>query len=92
MKNLKKIPEFKNEVEERDFWNKNDSTLYIDWKTAKKAGFPKLKPSTRTISIRLPEHLIEEIKILANKNDVPYQSFIKLILKERIDKEYGKSL
>jgi|GEM_PF-1414158 len=66
-KNLKKIPEFKNEAEGRDFWNKNDSTLYMDWKTAKKTNFPKLKPSTRTISIRLPEHLIEEIKILQIK-------------------------
>jgi predicted DNA binding CopG/RHH family protein len=86
-KSLKKIPKFKNEDEEQEFWGKEDSTSYIDWPNAKKTNFPNLKPSTKTISIRLPEHLIEDIKILANKRDVPYQSFIKVILKERIDKE-----
>lgn len=92
MKKLKKIPKFKNEAEEQEFWSKEDSTSYINWSEAKRVSFPYLKPSTKTISIRLPEHLIEDIKILANKRDVPYQSFIKVILKERIDKELRDGL
>jgi len=87
MKKLKTIPRFKTEDEERKFWLKADSTDYIDWTKAKRVSFPKLKPSTKTISIRLPEHLIEGLKALANKRDVPYQSLIKIILNERIDKE-----
>lgn len=87
MKKLKKIPKFKTENEERKFWSKADSTEYVDWAKAKKITFPRLKPSTKTISIRLPEHLIDGLKILANKRDVPYQSLIKIILNERIDKE-----
>ncbi|MHB1688760.1 MAG: BrnA antitoxin family protein [Ignavibacteriaceae bacterium] len=87
MKELKKIPKFKNEDEEREFWSKADSINYIDWTKAKRVSFPKLKPSTKTISIRLPEHLIEGLKTLANKRDVPYQSLIKIILNERIDQE-----
>ncbi len=87
MKKLKAIPKFKTEDEERKFWSKADSTDYIDWTKAKRVSFPKLKPSTKTISIRLPEHLIEGLKALANKRDVPYQSLIKIILNERIVKE-----
>jgi predicted DNA binding CopG/RHH family protein len=87
MKKLKKIPKFKTEDEERKFWSKADSSNYIDWTKAKRVNFPRLKPSTKTISIRLPEHLIEGLKTLANKRDVPYQSLIKIILNERIDKE-----
>jgi len=87
MKKLKKIPNYKSEDQERDFWSKADSTNYIDWSKAKKTTFPKLKPSTKTISIRLPEHLIEGLKALANKRDVPYQSLIKIILNERIEQE-----
>ena len=87
MKKLKKIPKFKTEDEERKFWSKTDSTDYVDWTKAKRVSFPKLKPSTKTISIRLPEHLIEGLKALANKRDVPYQSLIKIILNERIVKE-----
>jgi len=87
MKKLKKIPKFKTEDKERDFWSKADSTNYVDWSKAKRISFPKLKPSTKTISIRLPEHLIEGLKILANKRDVPYQSLIKIILNEKIDQE-----
>ncbi len=89
MKKFKKIPKFKNEDEERKFWSKTDSTEYVDWKQAKKAMFPRLKPSTKTISLRLPESILEEIKAIANKRDVPYQSLIKIILKERIDTEYS---
>jgi predicted DNA binding CopG/RHH family protein len=88
MKKLKKIPKFKTEDGEREFWSKADSNNYVDWTKAKRVGFPKLKPSTKTISIRLPEHLIEGLKTLANKRDVPYQSLIKIILNERIDQEH----
>ena len=87
MKELKKIPKFKNEDEEREFWASSDSTDYINWEKSKRITFPNLKPSTKTISIRLPESMLEEIKSLANKRDVPYQSLIKIILKERIDNE-----
>ena len=83
----KKIPKFKNEAEERRFWQQNDSSDYIDWSEAEEAVFSQLKPSTRTISIRLPESMIEELKLLANKRDVPYQSLLKIFLSERIDAE-----
>lgn len=81
----KKIPKFKTEDQERNFWAKNDVTDYVDLKNAKKMNFPNLKPSTQTISIRLPEDLLEEIKVLANKRDVPYQSLIKILLRESLD-------
>ncbi|MEW6194950.1 MAG: BrnA antitoxin family protein [Bacteroidota bacterium] len=87
MKKIKNIPKFKNEKEEREFWLKADSSQYIDWKKSKPALFPKLKPSTTTISLRLPESLLSELKIVANKRDVPYQSLIKIFLKERVDRE-----
>jgi predicted DNA binding CopG/RHH family protein len=83
----KNIPKFKNEAEERLFWQQNDSSDYIDWSEAEEAVFSKLKPSTRTISIRLPESMLEELKLLANKRDVPYQSLLKIFLSERIDSE-----
>ena len=84
---MKKIPAFKSEAEERLFWQKHDSAEYVDWAGAKDATLPKLKPSTRTISLRLPEATIEELKILANKRDVPYQSLLKVFLSERIEAE-----
>ena len=83
----KKIPKFKNEIEERLFWQKHDSSEYIDWSDAENVVMPKLKPSTRSISIRLPESMIEELKVLANKRDVPYQSLLKIFISERIDAE-----
>jgi predicted DNA binding CopG/RHH family protein len=83
----KKIPKFKNEKEEREFWANHDSTDYINWKKAKKVILPKLKPSLKTISIRLPEPMLAELKLLANKSDVPYQSLMKIFLSERIKKE-----
>jgi predicted DNA binding CopG/RHH family protein len=83
----KKVPKFKNEAEECLFWQQNDSSEYIDWSEAEEAVFSKLKPSTRTISIRLPESMLEELKLLANKRDVPYQSLLKIFLSERIDSE-----
>jgi len=72
----KPIPEFQNEAEEREFWANADSTEYVDWRQAKRAVFPNLKPSTKTISLRMSEAMFNEIKLLANKQDVPYQSLI----------------
>jgi len=86
MKKLKKIPKFNTEEEERIFWHEHDSTEYIDWSKAKLARFPNLKASTRTISLRLPETLFNELKIFANKEDVPYQSLMKILLAEGIAK------
>ena len=83
----KKIPKFRSESEERLFWQKHDSSEYIDWSDAENVVMPKLKPSTRSISIRLPESMIEELKVLANKRDVPYQSLLKIFISERIDAE-----
>ena len=83
----KKIPKFKSEAEERLFWQKHDSSEYIDWSDAENVVMPKLKPSTKSISIRLPESMIEELKVLANKRDVPYQSLLKIFISERIDAE-----
>ncbi|GLR62622.1 BrnA antitoxin family protein [Marinospirillum insulare] len=77
MNKLKEMPEFKTETEERKFWESHDSSDYMDWNKAKLASLPKLKPSTKTISLRLPETLLERIKIEANKRDIPYQSLIK---------------
>lgn len=85
--NKKAIPKFKNEDEEREFWATHDSTDYLDWRKAESVSMPKLKPSTKTISIRLPENILEELKILANKKDVPYQSLLKIFLAERIEEE-----
>jgi predicted DNA binding CopG/RHH family protein len=83
----KKMPKFESETEERLFWQKHDSSEYIDWSDAENVIMPKLKPSTRSISIRLPESMIEELKVLANKRDVPYQSLLKIFISERIDAE-----
>ena len=78
-----------NEDEERDFWSSHDSTDFVDWNTAEKVTLSNLKPSTKKISLRLPEIMIEELKILANKRDVPYQSLMKVFLADRITKELG---
>jgi predicted DNA binding CopG/RHH family protein len=83
----KMIPTFKSEDQEREFWSKADSTEYIDWKKAKRTMLPNLKPSTKKISLRLPELMIEELKLLANKRDIPYQSLMKIYLAERIQNE-----
>lgn len=87
---MKKIPKFKNEEDERKFWSEHNSTEYVDWSKAKRAVFPNLKPSTKTISLRLPQTMLEELKLLANKRDVPYQSLLKVFLSERIESEIGK--
>lgn len=83
----KKLPNFDTEDQEREFWSKSDSTEYIDWSKAEKTILPKLKPSTKKISLRLPETMIDELKLLANKRDVPYQSLLKIFLSEKIDQE-----
>lgn len=87
MKKFKRIPKFKNEDEERDFWATADSSEYFDWSKAERVIFPNLKPSRKAISIRLPEYLIARIKGIANSMDVPYQSLIKVFLAERVEKE-----
>ncbi len=79
-------PEFKTETEERAFWESHDSSDYVDWSQAKPERFPNLKPSTKTISLRLPVALLERIKVEANKRDVPYQSLIKTWLAEDVDR------
>ena len=86
-KKLKEIPRFNSEDEERDFWAKADTTDYVNWDNAKRVGFPNLKPSTETISLRLPKGLLFNIKRLANKNDMPYQSMMKYILFEKIKEQ-----
>ncbi len=87
---MKKIPKFTSEAQERLFWQTHDSSEYIDWSDAEEVTLPKLKPSTKTISLRLPETMIDELKILANKRDVPYQSLLKIFLSERIHLELTK--
>jgi len=84
---MKKIPKFKTEAEERDFWANADSTDYVDWSKARSVLLPNIKPSLRTISLRLPKLMIDELKLIANKRDVPYQSLIKMFLSERLSKE-----
>ena len=84
MKKLKRIPKFKNEDQEREFWATHDSTEYVDWSKANLTLFSNLKPSSRTISIRLPESLLESIRVLANQRDVPYQSLLKILLAEKV--------
>lgn len=86
-KKFKKIPQFHSEKEERQFWAREDSTAYIDWSKARRVRFPRLKPSTRSISIRLPISLLERIKISANQKDIPYQSYLKMLLYKGVTKE-----
>ena len=81
---LKPIPIFRSEDEEREFWATHDTTDYIDWSQARWVTFPNLKPSTETISLRLPAALLADLKILANRRDVPYQSLLKVFLAERL--------
>jgi predicted DNA binding CopG/RHH family protein len=83
-KKLRSIPHFGNEAEERKFWETHDSTEYLDWSKAQRVRFPNLKPSTTAISLRLPISLLDQIKVEANKRDVPYQSLIKTWLAEKV--------
>ena len=87
---MKKIPEFKNEDAERAFWATADSTAHIDWSSSGTKTLPQLKPSLRTISLRLPVSMIEDLKDLANHRDVPYQSLLKVFLAERLAEERRK--
>ena len=86
-KRLKPIPRFHNEAEEREFWATHDTTDYIDWSDAKRAAFPNLRPSTETISLRLPAPLLADLKALANERDVPYQSLLKILLAKQVREE-----
>ena len=83
----KDVPTFRSEAEEREFWETHDANPFVDWSKARVAVFPSLKPSTETISLRLPAALLAELKALANKRDVPYQSLLKVFLAERVDRE-----
>jgi predicted DNA binding CopG/RHH family protein len=88
-KQLKSIPNFKTDQEEIDFWETHDTTEYFEASKARKIVFPNLKPSTETISIRLPSPMLNRIKSLANSNDVPYQSYLKILLSERLDELFN---
>ena len=90
-KKLKEIPVLNNETAEREFWAKNDSTDFVDWQTAESVVLSKLKPTTRTISLRISASMLAKIRLVANKRDVPYQSLIKSFLQERIDEEFKLS-
>ena len=83
----KDVPSFKTEDEERDYWASQDSTEHVDWSSARRVIFPNLKPSLKTISVRLPQSMIDQLKVLANRRDVPYQSLMKVFLAERIEQE-----
>ncbi len=92
MRKLKPIPKFKDEDEEDKFWSTHDSTKYIDWEKAiVNPSFPNLKLSTKTITIRVSESLLEDLKMIANKKDVPYQSLVKMFLAEKVREEYEYS-
>ena len=83
----RQIPEFDSEDQEGEFWATHDSTDYLDWSKARRVTLSSLKPSTKTISVRLPESLLDDLKLLANKRDVPYQSLLKVFLAERLEEE-----
>ena len=84
---VRKVPKFRNEDEERDFWASHDSTEFVNWRQAERVKLPNLRPTTRTISIRLPEAMIERLKVLANKRDIPYQSLLKMFVADKIEEE-----
>ena len=88
MPKKKPIPMFNSEDEEREFWAEHDSADYVDWSKAKRLTLSKLKPSTERISLRLPESMLDSLKVLAHKRDVPYQSLLKVFLAERIEHEF----
>ncbi len=87
-KKLKEIPKFANESEEREFWLSQDTTDYLDWSKAKKVSFPNLKPTTQSISLRLPLWMLDSIKTTANRQDVPYQSLIKVWLNQKLEESH----
>ena len=83
-KAIKPLPKFSSESQERAYWESHDSSAHVDWTKAKKVSLPNLKPTTKTISLRLPQHLLDSIKTVANARDVPYQSLIKVWLQEKL--------
>ena len=83
----KALPKFKSEEQEREFWASHDSTEFVDWRKGKRVALPNLKPSSQTISLRLPKPMLERLKLLANKRDVPYQSLLKMFVAERLKAE-----
>ena len=83
----KRLPKFKNEEQERKFWASHDSADYLEWRRGKRVVLPNLRPTLRTISLRLPQPMIERLKLLANKRDVPYQSLLKMFVAERLEAE-----
>lgn len=83
-KPTKAIPKFANEAEERAYWESHDSTEHLDWTKAQNITLPKLKPTTKTISLRLPQHLLDSLKVAANARNVPYQSLIKVWRQEKL--------
>jgi predicted DNA binding CopG/RHH family protein len=89
VRKLKKIPKVDNEASTQEFWANADAVEYLDWSKAKLSFFPQLKPSSRTISIRLPEALLESIKVLANRRDVPYQSMLKILLADKVRESFN---
>jgi predicted DNA binding CopG/RHH family protein len=90
-KKLKEIPTFQNEDEEREFWSRNNSTEFVDWEQGESIVLPNLKPTTRTISLRISESMLNQIRLIANQRDVPYQSLIKIFLKDKIKEELRNS-
>ncbi len=86
-KKLKKIPKFKTEDQEAKFWNTHDSTEYFDWSKAQNVIFPNLKPTSRSISIRIPEYIINQVKVEANKIDIPYQALMKQYIASGVSKK-----
>ncbi|MFN2315512.1 MAG: BrnA antitoxin family protein [Gemmatimonadales bacterium] len=89
-KKLKPIPEFRSHDEAAEFWMTHDTTEYFDWSTAQRVRFPKLRPSTATISLRLPQMMLDELRMIANQQDVPYQSLMKVYLAERLGEERAR--
>jgi len=84
----KRLPKFANEDQEREFWAQHDSADYLDWKQAERIVLPNLRPTSQTISLRLPKPMVEQLKLLANKRDVPYQSLLKIFVAERLKAEF----
>jgi predicted DNA binding CopG/RHH family protein len=84
----KAIPRFRTEDADRDFWASHDSADYIDWRKARRTTLPNLKPSSQTISLRLPKPMLDRLKILAHKRDVPYQSLLKMFIADRLKEEF----
>jgi predicted DNA binding CopG/RHH family protein len=84
----KRLPKFTNEDQEREFWSQHDSADYLDWRQAERVVLPNLRPSSQTISLRLPKPMVDQLKLLANKRDVPYQSLLKIFVAERLKAEF----